>query len=256
MLERVARLLQSLGAELHARRAARISAGLPVDRAFGAEGDSFAHDRLVRELSAIGPDLPVISEEDVASQTDPRPDRYWLIDPIDGTASYCGGFPGYVTQIALMESGRPVLGAVHVPATQETFLAERGGGATKNGATLRLPAMPQHRRLIDNYPEPRGTAVQMMPRLRCDGYVESGSLGLKICRIADGTAEIFFKDIVLRDWDIAPAALVLEEAGGVMTGVSGGEFAYDGDFEKPGVIAATNAALASETAAALKGVMA
>ncbi len=256
MLDRVAELLEPLGAELHERRSARLASGAPVDRAFGAEGDRFAHARLARELPAIMPSLPVISEEDRESQTGPRPARYWLIDPIDGTASYCGGYPGYVTQLALMENGRPVLGAVYAPATRELFLAERGAGATRNGTSLRLPETPARRRLIDNYPEPRATAAQMMPLLRCDGYVESGSLGLKICRIADGTAEIFFKDIVLRDWDIAPAALVLEEAGGVVTAVSGEEFAYDGDFEKPGVIAAATAALAMATADALQGVTA
>ena len=72
----------------------------------------------------------MVSEEDAESQSDPCPARYWLIDSIDGTASYCGGFAGYVTQATLMEAGARFLAAIYVPASEELFLAERPAGTT------------------------------------------------------------------------------------------------------------------------------
>jgi 3'(2'), 5'-bisphosphate nucleotidase len=248
LLDRIGDLLTDLGRSLSERRGAHDGS---TPSSFGEAADRFAHETLTRELGGMAPGVPVVSEEDVASQTLRRPERYLLIDPIDGTASYCGGFTGYVTQLALMEGHVPVLAAIYAPATEELFLAERSAGATRNGTKLKLASQPMRKRLIDNYPEPRGTAAVIMGTLGCDGYVESGSLGLKICRIADQTAEIFFKDVILRDWDIAPAALVLEEAGGTLTGIDGIAFPYKGDFVKPGVIAATTEQLATETLNAL-----
>ena len=249
VLNRLANLVTDLGKQLLKRRIKHEGGGGP---AFGAAADRYAHETLCGGLQQILPDIPLVSEEDTKSHTQQRPDCYWLIDPIDGTASYCGGFPGYVTQLALMENDEPVLCAVYAPVSRDLFLAERSAGATLNGKRLHLDGSSAHRRLIDNYPEPRATAAQMMHALSCSGYIESGSLGLKICRIADGSAEIFFKNVVIRDWDIAPAALVLHEAGGTLTGTDGKPFLYVGDFVKPGVVATATRGLARETVAALR----
>jgi 3'-phosphoadenosine 5'-phosphosulfate (PAPS) 3'-phosphatase len=106
--------------------------------------------------------------------------------------------------------------------------------------------------LIDNTPEPRGATQVVFERLRCTGYVESGSISLKICRIADGTADVFVKDITVRDWDIAPAHLVIGEAGGVLQGLHGAaEIAYSGSYERGGIVAAASAELLAEARAAL-----
>lgn len=253
VLERLGDLVTDLGMQLEARRAS-YTGDMPAPVSFGDAADQFAHRFLCGELVAFGLGIPVISEEDKESQSDPRPARYWLIDPVDGTASYRGGFAGYVTQLALMEDGQPILAAIYVPASDELFLAERAAGSVCNGIRLSLAEPSGRRRFIDNYPEPRATGALLYDRLACDGYVESGSLGLKICRIADGTAEIFFKDVILRDWDIAPAALILEEAGGTLTTTSGNPFVYSGDFVKSGVIATANKMLAAQVAAAMKSV--
>ena len=69
-------------------------------------------------------------------------------------------------------------------------------------------------------------------------YVESGSLSLKICRVADGVADLFVKDVEIRDWDVAAPMLILFEAGGVISQVDGAQFDLYGDFEKNGLIVA------------------
>ena len=84
------------------------------------------------------------------------------------------------------------------------------------------------------------------------GYIESGSISLKICRIADGTADVFFKDVLLRDWDIAPAALILTEAGGNFTGICGKPFPFVGEWVKPGVVAARSEVLSERVSSWLR----
>ncbi len=111
MLERPGNLVADLGRLLEQRRNSYIG-GIPAPSSFGVAADQFTHQYLSDGLGALDLGVPVVSEEDAESQSDPRPARYWLIDPIDGTASYRGGFAGYVTQTTLMEAGAPFLAAI------------------------------------------------------------------------------------------------------------------------------------------------
>ena len=205
---------------------------------YKAEADRRAHEFLADALSAIEPGTPVISEEDPASLVHARSSRYWLIDPIDGTASFVGGYAGFVTQIALMDERGPVEGVVYAPATDELFAARRGAGATRNDAPLRRDPQALSGALVDNYPEPRGVAREAGAALGLSRYVESGSLGLKICRVADGTADVFVKDVTVADWDLAPGHLILEEASGRLTDVLGRKIPYSGAYQRAGIAAA------------------
>lgn len=244
MLDRLSNILSDVGLTLIELRARGPIEGSWVDSSqFKAQADRIAHDLLIHALGAMTPGVATVSEEDM-SHNHERPSEYWLIDPIDGTASYAGGFDGFVTQVALMKGDAPILGAVHAPALGLTYLAEKNLGASLNGQRLEVAAGdPDRAVLIDNYPEPRASALAAFQDLSMTGYVESGSIALKICRVADGTADLFFKDVTLRDWDVAPAELILSEAGGVMTGIDGAAFPYVGDWLKPGVIAARSEVL-------------
>jgi len=244
MLDRLSNILSDVGLTLTELRSRGPIEGSWVDPSqFKAQADRIAHDLLIHALGAITPGVATVSEEDLSHDHE-RPSEYWLIDPIDGTASYAGGFDGFVTQVALMKGNAPILAAVHAPALGLTYLAEKNQGASLNGQRLKVAAGdPDRVLLIDNYPEPRASALAAFQDLSMTGYVESGSIALKICRIADGTADLFFKDVTLRDWDVAPAELILSEAGGLMTGIDGAPFLYVGDWVKPGVIAARSEVL-------------
>ena len=239
MLDRLSNILTVVGLTLMELRARGPIEGVWADSSqFKAKADRIAHDLLIRGLGEMTPDIVTVSEEDFSHASE-RPSEYWLIDPIDGTASYAGGFAGFVTQAALMKGNAPILAAVHAPALGLTYLAEKNQGVRLNGQLFGIEASDPYRAvLIDNYPEPRDTALAAYQELSMTGYVESGSIALKICRVADGTADLFFKDVPLKDWDVAPAELILSEAGGVMTGIDGSPFPYVGDWVKPGVIAA------------------
>ena len=209
------------------------------------EADRLAHLMLAEGLDAIGLGVPVISEEGENFGAGIRPDRYWLIDPLDGTRSFVDGFPGYVTQAAYFENGNPVVAGVFAPKFNDLFSAIRGGGAQLNGRPLKIFPRQSISTLIDNYPEPRGISQHAFNAFGLKKYLESGSIGLKICRIADQTADITLKDVTVRDWDIAPADLILREAGGDLRLINGLPFPYQGSFEKLGFIAGASETVVS-----------
>ena len=193
-----------------------------------------AADAFLRDtLALLTPTIPIVSEED-ATHVSARPPLYWLLDPIDGTASWRGGFAGFVTQIALIADGEPCFGVVRAPILGKTFVTNPQGQAFLNGT--RLPALQARGRIVvtDNTPQPHGICVPIMRALGTNDYHESGSLGLKMCLVADGTADLFIKDVVVRDWDVAPALAMLRAVGGFLTQANGSPFLLAGGYDKPG----------------------
>lgn len=232
-------LLRDVGAVLQKMRARGTVEGVWQGTQLKSEADLLAEELLFRGLTLLTPGMQIVSEEDLRTHSKDRPTRYWIIDPIDGTASFCGGYPGYVTQMALMEAGRPILAGVYAPSLDLMYVAEEASGATVNGGRLTVNVDPDSLVLTDNYPEPRGITKILSEELPCKGYLESGSIGLKICRVADGNADLFVKDVVYRDWDVAPGHLILIEAGGLLTDLNGYQIAFHGEYEKTsGIIAA------------------
>ena len=209
------------------------------------EADSLAHKFLTERLTSHFPGLPVVSEEDREHTTD-RPKDYFLIDPIDGTASWSGGFEGYVCQLARIKDSEVVFGAIYAPATKMTWTATRGQGAFLNGQPLALPeaAVSQTPVVVDNFPTPRGIAAELRSLFGTFEYVESGSIGLKAALVATGKADLFIKDVVVRDWDVAPALALMQEVGGYVANYDGSKFLLTDSYEKPdGVIFARTSQL-------------
>lgn len=234
-------LLRDVGTVLQKMRASGPVEGVWQGMQLKSEADLIAERLLFKGLALLTPGIQIVSEEDLGTHSNNRPARYWIIDPIDGTASFCGGFSGYVTQMALMEAGRPILGGVYAPSFDLMYVAEEASGATVNGDRLTVNADSDSLVLTDNYPAPRGIAKKLSEELPSTGYLESGSIGLKICRVADGKADLFVKDVVYRDWDIAPGHLILMEAGGLLTDLNGNQIAYCDEYEKTGgMIAASS----------------
>ncbi|PSL00650.1 3'(2'),5'-bisphosphate nucleotidase [Murinocardiopsis flavida] len=251
LADRVARAVRDVGVLLREWRSdSRAVSGVWDGLQFKARADSMAHEALSERLRAIEPGTPVVSEEDPASILAPRPPRYWLIDPIDGTASYAHGFPGYVTQAALIDASRPVLAAVYAPEPDIGYRAVRGLGATANGRALpRLGAAPPGSGvLIDNTPAPTGVARAAYAMFGYTDYAECGSIALKLCRIAEGSAHLFVKDVPVRDWDIAAPHLLLHETGGSLRRLDGTPFDYSGGYEHTGLIGAADPATGAAVA--------
>ena len=245
-------VLEELGRKLLGWRSDAAARSLHSRPDFKTEADRRADAFIKERLAALFPGVPVWSEED-ATHGDARPLAYWLIDPIDGTASWYDGFPGFVTQAALIVDGWPQAGVIHAPATKQTWTARAGDGAWRDGR--RLPRLvPQDRCIVvDNTPAPHGVAAGLTRLLPATGYRESGSLGLKATLVGDGTVDLFVKRVTVRDWDMAPVAVLLAETGGSLLRPDGRPFTFEGPMEKPGVVVARDAELGARAVAALRG---
>lgn len=193
---------------------------------FKSRADQYAHSRISRFLNSGATGVPIVSEEDESGYKFLNESLYWLVDPIDGTRSYCEGFDGFVIQLCLMKNSRPIWSCIHAPAEETTYIAERGEGAFVNGVKSTRTSPPGRRCLIDNYPSPKGICKKVYDALPATDYLESGSLGLKICKVADGQADIFIKNVELKIWDIAPAELFLNEMGGSIVDFRGNPLTY------------------------------
>tara|TARA_R110000868_G_scaffold153644_10_gene379186 strand:- start:18374 stop:19147 length:774 start_codon:yes stop_codon:yes gene_type:complete len=193
---------------------------------FKAGADNLAHQFLKSELSKKF-SLPIVSEEDSDSLSNQSAD-YLLIDPIDGTASYAHGFKGWVSQIAVISNQVPVAGAILAPETGEFYFAELGKGATLNNCPIKVLTGSQQKidSIIDNYPTPTGITKELVEHFSIPNYIESGSIGLKICKVASGTSQLFFKNMNPKDWDLAAPQVVINEAGGSLLDLSLQPFNY------------------------------
>lgn len=198
---------------------------------FKTEADRRAHEILIQGLSYAYPGVAIVSEEDMLHDTK-RESEYWLIDPIDGTASWYEGYDGYVSQAALIKNGKPEFGIIHCPRRSLTWFAERGKGSFLNNKKLPFSEPRKSIKFIDNTKTPHGITKWCMSKLKTNKYLECGSLGLKSALVADGTADVFIKDIVVRDWDLAPVHVLLDEIGGCLSLRNGDDYLYSGSYEK------------------------
>jgi myo-inositol-1(or 4)-monophosphatase len=186
-----------------------------------------AVDELIRQrLQAATPDYGWLSEESVDDRVRLSRERVWIIDPIDGTRAYLGGREDWSISAALVEAGKPRLGAVFAPATDEFFFASAGGGAVRNGVAITASAGSAID--IDRMAGPhfllnrvRGTTSPELKNFKI------GSLALRISRVAQGALDAAFVGGNSRDWDLAAADLLLREAGGRLTSLRGDAPVYN-----------------------------
>lgn len=170
-----------------------------------------------------------LAEEDAVKNT--GADYTWVIDPIDGTTNFAHTFPQCSVSVALFYKNEPVLGGVANPATDETFLAQKGKGATLNGKKIHVSktAKLAQALLVTGFPYNRFTR---MPELltRFEGFLNSchdvrrlGSAALDLCWLAAGRTDGYWEDN-LNPWDVGAGILILQEAGGKVTDYSGKKY--------------------------------
>jgi myo-inositol-1(or 4)-monophosphatase len=186
-----------------------------------------AVDELFRlRLQSATPDYGWLSEESADDRVRLTKQRVWIVDPIDGTRAYLGGREDWSISAALVEDGRPRLGVVFAPATDEFFFAADGQGTTCNdvpigaskGGDFDIERMAGPHFLLNRV---RGTTS---PELR---NFKIGSLALRISRVAQGALDAAFVGGNSHDWDLAAADLLLREAGGLLTTLRGDAPAYN-----------------------------
>ena len=189
------------------------------------EADMAAHRMILGELKRLTPEIPVLSEESTHIPFQARRDwqRYWLIDPLDGTREFIKRNGEFSINIALIESHESVLGVIHAPVTGTTYYAQRGESAYRQekGGSARAIHVAPHRHQPTRVAGSRSHAGenlrQYLANLGPHEIIQMGS-SLKSCLVAEGKADIYARLGPTSEWDTAAAQAVVEAAGGAITG--------------------------------------
>ena len=180
---------------------------------------------VVNLIRGAHPTHAVLAEEGTGARVEVGP--LWILDPLDGTKNYLHGLPRFGCALALLWDGVAVLGAVYNPSLDELFVAEHGRGASLNGASLRVsPTADLPAALV-------GSALTVRRRFvarhfgRLERLVESsqgvrvgGCASLDLCDVARGRLDAYLEE-GLDPWDTAAGALMVREAGGMVTDFQG-----------------------------------
>ncbi|WGS21908.1 MULTISPECIES: 3'(2'),5'-bisphosphate nucleotidase CysQ [unclassified Bradyrhizobium] len=202
-----------------------------------SEADIAVNDLLEERLRAATPDYGWLSEESADDETRLGKRLTWIVDPIDGTRAYLAGREDWCVSVALVEKASPLLAAVYAPASDEFFFAARGQGATRNDIAVHATAgtdfdflrMAGPKPLVQRL-GPTSGEITLYPRI--------GSLALRLCRVAQGHLDAAFAGGQSRDWDLAAANLIVQEADGKMTALSGDAIEYNRREVSHGVLVA------------------
>jgi len=189
-------------------------------------------ERLVSEiLGKAYPQYGILGEEGSKS-IEPYTCR-WIIDPLDGTTNYLYNYPLFAVSIALEKHGEITLGVVYNPILNELFTAEKGGGATMNGIPIHVTDTNELGKslLASGFPYDAWTSqrnncnqweqfIKATISVRCDG-----SAALDLCHLACGRLDGYW-ELDLEPWDMAAGALIVQEAGGMVTQADGNPFSH------------------------------
>jgi myo-inositol-1(or 4)-monophosphatase len=206
----------------------RANFGAPAEVREKARGDwvtaaDLASEAAIREVLERETGLPVFGEEAGGV----RADTGWLVDPLDGTANFVHGLDAVGVSVGLVAAGEPVVGVVHAPLLARTYAARKGGGAFRDERRMHVSRRPPEQAIVaTGFPFRR---KELLPRYepaldaalhRFEDLRGVGGASLDLCWTAEGVFDGYF-ELRLGPWDVAAGALIVREAGGVVTDWSG-----------------------------------
>lgn len=192
--------------------------------------DVAAHHLIKHRLAGLAPGCPILSEESTVEEKAGRHawSRFWLVDPLDGTREFIDRNGEFSINIALIEEGAPVLGVIMAPVTGTLWYATRGGGARRahEGRIERITVAPLRAgravRVVGSRSHVHEELEGLLKRLEPLEWQGIGS-SLKFCRIAEGFADCYLRPGPTCEWDTGAGQIILEEAGGCVRRLEGGE---------------------------------
>jgi 3'(2'), 5'-bisphosphate nucleotidase len=211
----------------------RVAVSVKQDDSPLTAADMAAHHFLVGSLPAILPETAVISEESSPENhlLAGASDRFWLVDPLDGTKEFLKGTGEFTVNVALIENGRAVLGVVHAPVLDVSYYASTGGGAWRESADGTLTRLATRRADVARLAvvaskDHAGPMVKAMLDRLCHPVLRSMGSSLKFCLVAEGSADFYLRDVPTMEWDTAAAQCVVESAGGTVCTLDGQALRY------------------------------
>jgi len=236
LLDVVSAVTAEVGAMVHSRWQGEFRQWEKVPGHPVCDVDLAADAMLKQRLLEIDPEAGWLSEETADDAERLLRTRVWVVDPIDGTRDFLRGRTGWAVSVALVEGGRPLIGVLDAPARGEHWRALAGAGATRNGAPLQ----------VSGHDQLAGARVpaDVLPRADNDlvAVEKPNSIALRIGMVAAGQADLVAAMRWGKEWDIAAAALIAQEAGAIVTDALGRPLRYNSTKgEAFGVLATTPA---------------
>lgn len=242
MPERDAKLKAVEANDLDLVRDATREAGMLAMRYFGAdpkqwqkpgdmtpvsEADIAVNDLLHARLMGARPAYGWLSEESADNAERLGAGRLFVIDPIDGTRAFLRGKPHFAVSVAIVEAGRPVIGVLYNPATDEFFEAVPGGGAFLNGTPIRVSDRNEIGGCMMSAPEDMFRHPGWPTPWPKMNFIERNSIAYRIALVAAGMADAAVSLSAKNDWDLAAVDLIVHEAGGLLTSHTGTPLIYN-----------------------------
>lgn len=239
-----------LKSNLHKRRSIQYKGEINIV----TDADRKSEEMILGRISREFPRHDVIAEE--SEPRDSGAEFRWIIDPLDGTTNYAHGFPVFCVSLALQRSGEIILGCVYNPMLDEMFTAQKGSGAFLNGGRIRVSEVRDFSQsfLATGFPydlrTDRNNNINYFVSLakRTLAVRRAGSAALDLAYTAAGRFDGFW-ELKLHPWDTAAGLLLVREAGGQVSDISGGEYSLDSKS-----LAASNGLIHSELIQTLSGI--
>jgi len=197
------------------------------------KADQIANDYIVSELQKRYPEVGVLAEESQKDDVRLTQSHVWIIDPLDGTKEFIKRNGEFTVNVGLSENGVPKLGVVVIPVRREVYFAAAGTGAffqdcEGNISEIQCSAISEFSEmtLMKSRSHPSEKLAQLITECGFKATKDSGS-SIKICLIAHGEAEVYYRLGPTNEWDICAAHCVLTEAGGELTDSLGAEIRYN-----------------------------
>ncbi len=209
----------------------RASIDFKADDSPLTKADKAAHIVIDEALKSLWPDIPVLSEEGKQTDFTERKawTKFWLVDPLDGTREFIKRNGQFTVNIALMESGYPILGLVYIPVQNILYWGD-AQGATKivEGVETSIQVKHMDRRLtaVGSRSHSSQEEAEVMTKYKVEETIAVGS-SLKFCMIADGSADLYYRHGPTMEWDTAAGQAVVEAAGGKVLLPDGKRFHYN-----------------------------
>ncbi len=200
--------------------------------------DTLSDNLIRRVIQDKRPGDFILSEETYNQTGTSQFDHFWIVDPLDGTKSYIEGFQGFCVQIAYFSDMAVKVGVVYSPSDDTTYWATENGEAFKEfkNRTIKIKVSDEIKTYIESK-KATNKVARILSVIGAAEFVECGSYGLKLCRVAEGKADVFIKEHNFKIWDVAPGNLILSEAGGILTTWSGEAINYRGKFDYKNLLA-------------------
>lgn len=225
MISQIKQCVEKIGEKLMEIYSQPFEVAYKTDKSPVTVADNLANQMLLEMLSAITPDIPVISEEIINTSFETRRNwtKCWIIDPLDGTKEFVKHTDEFTINIALIEHGKPVFGLIYAPALQKMYYGEKGNGSfvLEDGVWKRIFCKSTYETqsvvtIATSRSHPSYEVNTFMKRLLRQGKkvntLEMGS-SLKLCLVADGSVDVYPRYGTTMEWDIAAGHAIIEFAG-------------------------------------------